>query len=92
MITDWVGEKILYRLLKLEKQISCLSFNLGITVNRSIGDGVTTNFIVSTGNSPFLVSTDGRNNDPLTEYTYNSGKIIFISPPSLDSIILILSQ
>jgi len=92
MVTDFIGEKILARLRKLEKQVSCLSFNLGITVTRYVGNNSTTSYSTGSTTAPFLVSTDGRVNDPLTEYTYSSGTLTFIGAPALGSIILILSQ
>lgn len=61
---------------------------------RFVGDDTTTDFTIPKNKHLAFISTDGRVNDPLTEFTYNSstGLISFIGAPSLDVVILIFFQ
>jgi len=68
----------------------------GFVVNNSrfVGDDSTTKFTIPKNKHLSFISTDGRVNDPLTEFTYNSstGVVIFVGAPSLDVVILIFFQ
>lgn len=58
---------------------------------RFVGDGTTTVFTIPTGATITQVTTDGRTNDPATEFSYNSanGQVTFVGAPADGVIILI---
>ena len=68
----------------------------GFVVNNSrfVGNNITTDFYIPAKSHLVFVSTDGRINDPLTEFTYepSTGLISFVGAPSLDVIILSFFQ
>ena len=80
-------KKVWRKLNAIWDRLCCLS----LKSVRYVGNSLTVFYAVSAGNIT-QVFTDGRLNDPVTEYNIVAGGISFISAPSNGVIIQILYQ
>lgn len=70
------------------------SSGIAVPPFRYLGNGIQLDFLVPQYTQLTFVSTDGRVNDPATEFTYSPslGMVSFVGAPSLDVVILIFAK